>query len=43
MTTEKVCCVCNEHKKFLARINAGKKYYCIKCETKITKEFGSDY
>ena len=40
---EKVCCMCNKHKKFLARINAGQKLYCMQCETKITEEYGSDY
>ena len=39
---DKVCCMCGEHKKFLARINAGKKYYCISCQGKITKS-GMDY
>jgi hypothetical protein len=39
---EKVCCMCGEHKRFLARVNTGKKYYCMKCETKITKS-GMDY
>ncbi len=29
--------MCNEHKKFLGRYNAGKKYYCIPCGEKITK------
>jgi len=43
MSEEKVCCICNEHKKFLGRINAGQKLYCIQCETKITKEYGMDY
>ena len=40
---EKVCCMCNEHKKFLGRINAGQKLYCMQCQTKITKEYGIDY
>jgi len=39
---DKVCCMCNEKKKFLGRMNAGKKYYCIKCEAKINKS-GMDY
>ena len=43
MNEEKVCCICNEHKKFLARINAGQKLYCMQCEAKITKEYGKDY
>ena len=43
MDEEKVCCICHKHKKFLALINTGKKYYCMQCETKITKEYGSDY
>jgi len=34
--------MCGEHKKFLARVNTGKKYYCMKCETKINKS-GMDY
>ena len=37
------CCMCGKHKKFLARINAGKKLYCMQCETKITKEYGANY
>ena len=40
---ERVCCICGEYKKFLARINAGKKYYCMQCETKINKEYGPNY
>ncbi|KAF6248675.1 MAG: hypothetical protein DSN69_07060 [Nitrosopumilus sp. YT1] len=40
---DRVCCICNEHKKFLAQINAGKKLYCMQCEAKITKEYGSNY
>jgi len=40
---EEVCCICNERKKFLGRINAGQKLYCMKCEAKITKEYGADY
>jgi len=40
---DRVCCICNEHKKFLGRINAGQKLYCMKCEVKITKEYGTDY
>ena len=39
---DKVCCMCNKHKKFLGRMNAGKKYYCIKCEAKTNKS-GMDY
>lgn len=39
---EKVCCMCNEKKKFLGLVNAGKKYYCIKCQVKITKS-GMNY
>ena len=37
------CCICNENKRFLARVNAGKKLYCIQCEAKISKEYGTDY
>ena len=40
---DRVCCVCDEHKKFLARPNAGQKLYCIECKEKITKEYGTDY
>jgi len=40
---EKVCCMCGEHKRFLGRINAGQKLYCMQCEAKITKEYGTDY
>ena len=40
---DEVCCICNEHKKFLARVNAGKKLYCIQCEAKINKEYGPNY
>jgi len=43
MSEEKVCCICNEHKKFLGRINAGQKLYCMQCQAKITKEYGMDY
>ncbi|KER05685.1 hypothetical protein AAA799E16_01651 [Marine Group I thaumarchaeote SCGC AAA799-E16] len=43
MGEEKVCCICNENKKFLGRINAGKKFYCIQCQAKITREYGQDY
>ncbi|EGG41355.1 Hypothetical protein Nlim_1814 [Candidatus Nitrosarchaeum limnium SFB1] len=39
---EKVCCMCNEKKRFLGRFNTGKKYYCIACSSKITKS-GMDY
>ena len=35
--------MCDKHKKFLARINAGQKLYCMQCETKITKEHGKGY
>ena len=35
--------MCGEHKKFLARVNAGQKLYCMKCQSKITKEYGTDY
>jgi len=40
---DRVCCICDKHKKFLARINAGKKLYCMQCEAKIKKEYGSNY
>ena len=40
---DRVCCICNEHKKFLARVNAGQKLYCMQCQTKIIKEYGMDY
>ena len=40
---DRVCCICNEHKKFLSSVNAGKKLYCRDCEAKINKEYGSDY
>jgi len=43
MNKERVCCICNEHKKFLSIINTGKKLYCMECEAKITKEYGSNY
>ena len=43
MSEEKVCCICNEHKRFLGRINAGQKLYCMQCQAKITKEYGIDY
>ena len=43
LNEEKICCICNEPKKFLGRINTGKKYYCIQCQTKITREYGQDY
>ena len=43
MNEKRVCCICNEHKKFLAIINTGKKLYCMKCEAKITKEYGPNY
>ena len=38
MSEEKVCCICNEHKKFLGRINPGQKLYCMQCQAKITEE-----
>jgi len=40
---DRVCCICNEHKKFLGSFNAGKKLYCNECEVKINKEYGSNY
>ena len=40
---DRVCCICNEHKKFLARPNAGQKLYCMQCKAKITKEYGMNY
>ena len=40
---DRVCCICNEHKRFLSRPNAGQKLYCIQCKAKITKEHGQDY
>ncbi len=43
MDEEKVCCMCGEHKKFFGRVNTGEKLYCMKCQRKITKEYGSDY
>ena len=43
MNKERVCCICNKHKKFLATINTSKKLYCMECERKITKEYGSNY
>lgn len=44
MTREdRVCCICNEKKKFLGRINVSAKYYCIQCQAKITREYGSSY
>ncbi len=43
MSEEKVCCICNEHKKFLGRINAGQKLYCMQCQAKITEEYGMNY
>ena len=39
---DKVCCMCGEHKKFLGRVNTGKKYYCNSCMRKIN-ESGMDY
>ncbi len=42
MGKERACCMCGTH-KFVGRINAGQKLYCMKCETKITKEYGMDY
>jgi hypothetical protein len=35
--------MCGEHKKFLARVNTGKKLYCIQCKAKIIKDYGADY
>jgi len=43
LNEEKVCCICNEHKKFLGRINAGQKLYCMQCQARITREYGTDY
>ena len=43
MNKERVCCICNEHKKFLAIVNTSKKLYCMECQNKITKEYGSNY
>ena len=40
---DRVCCICDKHKKFLARPNAGQKLYCMQCKAKITKEYGKDY
>jgi len=40
---DRVCCMCDEHKKFLARINGGQKLYCMRCKAKITKEHGREY
>jgi len=40
---DRVCCICDKHKKFLARVNAGQKLYCMECQAKLTKEHGSDY
>jgi len=37
LNEDKVCCVCNEHKRFLGRVDGGKNYYCTKCTTKINK------
>lgn len=42
MNEYKVCCVCNENKRFLGRINGGKNYYCNSCISKINKS-GIDY
>ena len=39
---DKTCCMCGEHKKFLGRVNTGKKYYWMECEAKINKS-GMDY
>ena len=39
---DKVCCICGEHKKFLGRVNTGKKFYCNSCMRKIN-ESGMDY
>ena len=35
--------MCDKHKKFLARVNAGQKLYCMQCQAKITKEHGQGY
>ncbi len=35
--------MCDKHKKFLARINAGQKLYCMQCQAKITKEHDQGY
>ena len=43
MNEEKVCFICNENNKILETNKTGKKLYCMQCETKITKEYGSDY
>jgi hypothetical protein len=40
---DRVCCICNEHKKFLSRVNTGQKLYCMQCQAKITKEYGKNY
>ena len=40
---DRVCCVCDQHKKFLSRPNAGQKLYCMECKAKITKEYGQGY
>ena len=40
---DRVCCMCDKCKKFLARINAGQKFYCMQCQAKITKEHGRGY
>jgi len=35
--------MCGKHKKFLGRVNTGEKLYCMECQRKIAKEYGSDY
>lgn len=40
---DRVCCICDEHKKFLSRPNGGQKLYCMQCKAKITKEHGHGY
>ncbi len=40
---DRVCCICDKHKKFLARVNAGQKLYCMQCQAKITEEYGMNY
>ena len=40
---DRVCCMCDKHKRFLARINGGQKLYCMQCPAKITKEHGQNY
>ena len=40
---DRVCCICDKHKRFLGRINGGQKLYCMQCQAKITKEYGQEY